>query len=296
MTLSSISSRPSAFSGWPSQSVHAQNFSRIHAACPAGGVRQAVAERLRAGGLLLGIARVPVVVVLRCCEGQQLLVVGLTILRPAAAHHHVQVDADAGIRVTAAQRARHGRSPVAALGAEAVVAQAGHELGPAVGDLCDAPARLGRLAAEAVAGQRRADHVECVGCVPAVGDGVGQWLDDLRELDHRPGPAVGDHDRHRIGLGRTNVDEVHVHAADVGHELVKTVQCGFARPPVVGVGPVVADLLEVRQRDPLGPVVDRLGFGPPRARQSVAKVAELFVWDGDLERFDTHAAHGSPQV
>src|SRR4029077_10442902 len=36
VTLSSISSRLSAFSGWPSQSVHDQNFSTIHAACPAG--------------------------------------------------------------------------------------------------------------------------------------------------------------------------------------------------------------------------------------------------------------------
>src|SRR5262249_42537089 len=36
MTLSRSSSRLSTFSGWPSQSVHAQNFSRIHAAWPAG--------------------------------------------------------------------------------------------------------------------------------------------------------------------------------------------------------------------------------------------------------------------
>ena len=36
ITLSSSSSRVSAFSGWPSQSVHDQNFSRIHAAWPAG--------------------------------------------------------------------------------------------------------------------------------------------------------------------------------------------------------------------------------------------------------------------
>ena len=31
MTLSSNSSRVSTFSGWPSQSLHAQNFSTIHA-------------------------------------------------------------------------------------------------------------------------------------------------------------------------------------------------------------------------------------------------------------------------
>ena len=36
ITLSSISSRVSAFSGCPSQSVHAQNFSMIQASCPAG--------------------------------------------------------------------------------------------------------------------------------------------------------------------------------------------------------------------------------------------------------------------
>jgi hypothetical protein len=36
ITLSSNSSRVSAFSGWPSQSVQAQNFSTIHAHCAAG--------------------------------------------------------------------------------------------------------------------------------------------------------------------------------------------------------------------------------------------------------------------
>ena len=36
ITLSSISSRLSAFSGWPSQSVHDQNFSTIQASCAAG--------------------------------------------------------------------------------------------------------------------------------------------------------------------------------------------------------------------------------------------------------------------
>jgi hypothetical protein len=36
ITSSNISSRVSTFSGFPWQSVHAQNFSRIHAACPAG--------------------------------------------------------------------------------------------------------------------------------------------------------------------------------------------------------------------------------------------------------------------
>src|SRR6478609_6999393 len=36
ITLSSNSSRLSAFSGCPSQAVHDQNFSMIHASCPAG--------------------------------------------------------------------------------------------------------------------------------------------------------------------------------------------------------------------------------------------------------------------
>src|SRR5258708_26338604 len=36
ITLSSNSSRVSTFSGWPSQSVHDQNFSRIQVSCPTG--------------------------------------------------------------------------------------------------------------------------------------------------------------------------------------------------------------------------------------------------------------------
>jgi hypothetical protein len=36
ITLSRSSSRVSTFSGRPSQSIHAQNFSTIHASCPTG--------------------------------------------------------------------------------------------------------------------------------------------------------------------------------------------------------------------------------------------------------------------
>ena len=50
------------------------------------------------------------------------------------------------------------------------------------------------------------------------------------------------------------------------------------------VGPVRAQLLHVRERDALRPVVDRLGLGPAGAAQPLAQVDELVLGDVDAER------------
>ena len=47
------------------------------------------------------------------------------------------------------------------------------------------PARLGRLVAEPVAGQRRHHHVERIGGVAPVGGRVDERPDHLEELDDR---------------------------------------------------------------------------------------------------------------
>ena len=74
----------------------------------------------------------------------------------------------------APMRAGHRRAPVAALGEVAVVAEAGHQCGPGVGDPFDSPAGRCRLAREAEARQRRADHVERVGGLAAVLRRIGR--------------------------------------------------------------------------------------------------------------------------
>ena len=77
--------------------------------------------------------------------------------------------------------------------------------------------------------------------VTAERDRVDERLDHLVELDDRAGPAVGDHQRHRVGVRRALVDEVDVDPVDLGDELVEAVERRLARAPVVLVDPVLGD-------------------------------------------------------
>ena len=52
--------------------------------------------------------------------------------------------------------------------------------------------------------------MEGVGRVAAVGRGIGERADDVEELDERAGPAVGEQQWRGVGLGRADVEEVHL--------------------------------------------------------------------------------------
>ena len=129
---------------------------------------------------------------------------------------------------------RDHRAPVAALRAEAVVAEPEHELLPRRRDAADVPSGLRRLVGPAVAGQRRHDEVERVGRVAAVRDRIGERPDHLQELDDRSRPAVGHHQRQRVGLRRAHVEEVDAEAVDRRAELRERVELRLGPPPVVG--------------------------------------------------------------
>ena len=138
-------------------------------------VDEAVAERLRARRLLGGVAHAPLAVILEAGDRRLLGLGELLAVTAARAHRdHVQVDAHAVVRVLHAERGGDRRTPVAALRAEAVVAECGHQLGPGVGDALDAPPGAPRLVAEPVAGHRRADDVERIGRIAAVLGGITQ--------------------------------------------------------------------------------------------------------------------------
>ena len=186
------------------------------------------------------------------------------------------------------------RAPVAALRAVAVVAEARHQLGPR-GARCAATFQPGlrRPVAEAVARQRRAHDVERVGRVAAVRDRIGERADDLVELDDRARPAVGDHERQRVRLRGPHVEEVDAEAVELGAELRERVEARLGRPPVVLRRPVRAQLLHVRERDALRPVVDGLGLGPAGASQPLPEVDEILVRDVDAERHDL-VGHANP--
>jgi hypothetical protein len=73
------------------------------------------------------------------------------------------------------------------------------------------------------------------------------------------------------------VQEVDVEAVDTYAELGVGVEPRRRSIEVVTVRPVLAQLLQVRERDALRPVVDRLAFRPASAPQPLPKVIDLSV-------------------
>ena len=154
------------------------------------------------------------------------------------------------------------RTPVAALGDVAGVAEALHQLCPGSAHALGAPAGARRLAREPVARHRRNHHMEGVRCARAVRRGIGQSIDDLQLLDDRAGPSVIDDERQRVFMLRTNVNEVNVEPIDLGDELRQGVQLRLALAPVVVRRPIARELLNRRERHALRLICDGLLLGP----------------------------------
>ena len=178
------------------------------------------------------------------------------------------------------------RTPVAALGDVAGVAEALHQLRPGSGHALGAPAGARRLSGEPVARHRRDHDVECVFGLPAVSDGIGQRSDELDLLEHRARPAVVDDQRKRILLLRPDVDEMNVEPVDVGHELRQGLELRFRLSPVVIGRPVARELPNHRERHALRLIRDGLLFGPPRGSYAPAKLREILVRNVDPEGAD----------
>ena len=184
-----------------------------------GGVEQGVADRLWAGGHL------DEVTVSRLVEGgdlrgRHLLLVA--VRRHGAAqrrHEQVGVNADQSLRSLATHRVGHTGADIAALGHVAAVAKAMHQLGPRLRGAAQVPADLRRFAREAVPGQGGKHEMEGVLGTAAVRGRVGQRADGLQQLDDRAGPAMGHDQRQRALVCRRDVDEVDLHAVDLGREL-----------------------------------------------------------------------------
>ncbi len=94
---------------------------------------------------------------------------------------------------------------------------------------------------------------------------------------------MGDDERKRRWLRRAHVDEVDAQPQGLLAELRKGVEAGLPRAPVVLLAPVGAHLLEVGERDALGPVRHGLRLGPARRAQPPAQVVELLVAGVDPE-------------
>ena len=128
--------------------------------------------------------------------------------------------------------------------------------------------------------------MERIGSVAAEPGRVGERLDHLVELDDGTWPPVSQEQGSGARMRRSLVDEVQIEAVDLRGELIEPVQCRFAPAPVVLVGSVLADFLDVGQWRALAPVIDQLGLGPPGVTQPSVQVIQDIVGNSDRERAD----------
>src|SRR6185312_10647436 len=82
---------------------------------PARRIRQPIAERLRPGRLLLGVAGIPFSVMLNSLQRSRLFGCGLPLDIGPRRHRKRDVNADAMLGVQRTKRTRDRRSPIAAL-------------------------------------------------------------------------------------------------------------------------------------------------------------------------------------
>ncbi len=177
----------------------------------------------------------------------------------------------------ARQPDRDAGAEIAALRAEAVMAETLHQLGKQAGDHAWVGAGLQGPAGEAEARQRGHDDVEGVACVAAEALGLGQHRDDLQHLDERSRPAMGDQQRQRLWRCALDVDEMNLVSVDRRDEVWPGVQRGLAAAPVITVGPVVTERLQVGLVGAKIPVAIGVFVGPAGAAQPVAQVGDRLI-------------------
>src|SRR4051794_34053900 len=115
---------------------------------------------------------------------------------------------------------------------------------------------------------------------------IGQRIDDLQLLDDRSGPSVGNEERQRILVIRTNVNEMDVEAIDLGDEVRQGLQLLLALAPVVLFRPVAREGLHRREPRALRVILDGLPLGEARRGDTRPQVLEVRFGGLDRERAD----------
>jgi hypothetical protein len=113
-----------------------------------------------------------------------------------------------------------------------------------------------------------------------------QGADHVEELQDRTGPAVGEDQWQRVGVGRPDVQEVHVLAVDLGDVLRVLVDRGLLSAPVELPAPVAGQLTDPSQRDTEIPADAGQLIGPADAVQPVVQVGQVGLRDLDAEGRD----------
>ena len=220
--------------------------------------------------------------------------------------HPSQMCADHVRRIHHRQHPGNPGPRVRAVSGVPLVPEPAHQLGPHLRRPEEVEPTRPERRGEPVPRQRRYDDVERVGRVTAVRRRIGQPADHLLEFHRRPRPPVREDQRQRVRRRRPLVEEVDPLTVDLGRELRDLVQRGLRGPPVVAVGPVSGELLEVGDRNPAAPVVHGRSGRPPRRGQPRLEVVHLRLRDLDPEgpdvrvrchafRLETIAASFLPQ-
>ena len=84
-------------------------------------------------------------------------------------------------------------------------------------------------------------------------------------------------------MRRLHVDEVDVHAVDLGHELRERVQASLDAMEVVFRGPKAGERLQRGELHSLRAIVDKLLGGPARRFDATAKLGELVTRELEME-------------
>ena len=218
-----------------------------------------------------------------CCRGRR-LAQGLGVAQRR--REKVGVDADQPVGCQAAHRVGDLGAHVAPLRDVPGITQAPHQLRPRLSDTEGAPAELGRLVGEPVAGDRRQHEVERVLSAAAVRGRVGERADRLEQFDDRARPAVRHDQRQRVLVCRLDMDEVDVQPVDLGLELRQRVQSRLAPAPVVLGRPVAREVLYRRQLHTLRPIGDQFPGRPARRIDAAAQLVDLALRYFDPERPD----------
>src|SRR5262245_35230119 len=137
-------------------------------------IGEAIAERLRASALLLGVPGVPIVVMLHPGDGRFFLfceiIHGRRIWR---CDRHVQVDAETVRGILRAYTCCYQCTPVSALSCIFRIAEPGHEFRPCTRDALAIPSGTCGFVGKSIAGECWAYDVERVGGITAMRGWIG---------------------------------------------------------------------------------------------------------------------------
>src|SRR5882762_6421634 len=186
--------------------------------------RQRVADRLRPGGLYLGVARFLVIKRNQLSDGRFLRLVRFALDRRWKQYRQIEMDRREPFYVLFGHPGRDARAPVAALREIVGVAQAPHQHRPCPRDSRQAPAALGRFVGESEPGKGGDYDVKGILGSTAMCRRVHQRCDGLKKLKDRSGPTVSEYDRQGALVLRSDVNEIDPEAVNLRTELWQRIQ------------------------------------------------------------------------